>query len=837
MKSVVGSNKDIWLAIGYRDLDSTKKLGPNNKKEKQKYTQWTPLHYAVFGGDYEVVKALINCGYDIDALDSFGATPLDIAIRENHLDIAQLLAPMIQIKPSFRHCCHSHQMETARWCLEHTKGFEAIDAKDNKNGQAAIHVAAMLGNFQLVQLLIEQGCEIDLRDNQQRTALHCSVEGDCKDVIEHLVDNKADVNARDAAGATPLIIAASASTPETIGTLLKHGADVTILDNQGNNVFHAAATREVVEDNIIPELCKAVNDRCKPADQRLINQKNSEGLTPMHVSILTHDETVKKHDALITFAQDNNQPITGIAATSVSQSSVFQLFHGGADPRIGDNKDGNSAAHIAVQLDSVPTLNIIGNLDPASLAHPNSQGQYPVHLAQSVPVLRSLIDKQPAALNLADKQGETPLSLAVQRQGVELGFVQAMLNAGANPITVNDQDETPLFASMRARNPLIATHILRFVSEHSELFNNQSDMTKLSDYLDNAVSGTLKTVMHLAAELGNSNLLEDFAKHDGNVNQCDVNDNTPAHYAAVSNSASCIDVLFAREVDFNVGNANGNTPLIAASECDAAEAASALLINGADLNKRNYKNQSALMVTRGSNATHVKEAIIGYKMKLASAKISGKLTIGLSWSCFADLDLTVIEPSGERVWFPNRKTTSGGELDVDKNAGGPESVEPVEHIYWDAPPKGKYFVFVSYYCDHTGFLKDEQKAVGCENPCPFDISIELGQACVIILTGEASMNTSSLKLTVDGLPHFMNGELNTFDLDINSPTFVCCFTYDGDEVQNVYYGDKVRVDKLSESLSASQAAALISPLPEKISPCIATRATCFPGAGGTPYQK
>jgi uncharacterized protein YfaP (DUF2135 family) len=50
-----------------------------------------------------------------------------------------------------------------------------------------------------------------------------------------------------------------------------------------------------------------------------------------------------------------------------------------------------------------------------------------------------------------------------------------------------------------------------------------------------------------------------------------------------------------------------------------------------------------------------------------------------------DLDLHVVEPSGEEISFSHRKSASGGELDVDMNAGSQRNDKPVENIYW---PKG-----------------------------------------------------------------------------------------------------------------------------------------------------
>lgn len=74
----------------------------------------------------------------------------------------------------------------------------------------------------------------------------------------------------------------------------------------------------------------------------------------------------------------------------------------------------------------------------------------------------------------------------------------------------------------------------------------------------------------------------------------------------------------------------------------------------------------------------------------------------IAWSNVNDLDLHVIEPNGEETSFSHRKSATGGELDVDMNAGSQRSQEPCENICWPsgAAPTGHYKVLVVYYSNH-----------------------------------------------------------------------------------------------------------------------------------------
>ena len=108
----------------------------------------------------------------------------------------------------------------------------------------------------------------------------------------------------------------------------------------------------------------------------------------------------------------------------------------------------------------------------------------------------------------------------------------------------------------------------------------------------------------------------------------------------------------------------------------------------------------------GGVADSIKE-----KVKTAGGKVDGVLRISLAWHNHDDLDLHVIEPGGHEIHFRNKGRTSptGGVLDVDMNAGGGTTREPVENITWASQPKreGEYTAFVRNFArretDGTGF--------------------------------------------------------------------------------------------------------------------------------------
>ncbi|MBW2164298.1 MAG: YfaP family protein, partial [Deltaproteobacteria bacterium] len=83
----------------------------------------------------------------------------------------------------------------------------------------------------------------------------------------------------------------------------------------------------------------------------------------------------------------------------------------------------------------------------------------------------------------------------------------------------------------------------------------------------------------------------------------------------------------------------------------------------------------------------------------------GDVEVALHWTNYNDLDLHVIDPQGEKIYYAHRTSASGGELDVDANAGcaGHRTQNAWEHIVWVSnPPSGQYQVQVNYFAHCEG---------------------------------------------------------------------------------------------------------------------------------------
>ena len=88
------------------------------------------------------------------------------------------------------------------------------------------------------------------------------------------------------------------------------------------------------------------------------------------------------------------------------------------------------------------------------------------------------------------------------------------------------------------------------------------------------------------------------------------------------------------------------------------------------------------------------------RVKRAGGNVEGFMRFSLSWDYYDDLDLHVIEPNGNEIFYSNKRSyTSSGFLDVDMNVS-PDTLEPIENIAWadaDRIQEGRYQVFVENF--------------------------------------------------------------------------------------------------------------------------------------------
>uniref|UniRef100_I3N9N1 Uncharacterized protein n=1 Tax=Ictidomys tridecemlineatus TaxID=43179 RepID=I3N9N1_ICTTR len=111
--------------------------------------------------------------------------------------------------------------------------------RDKDTGK--IHKAASMGNVAKVQHLLILGENgVNDKDKKNRTALHFACAYGHPEVVTLLVERKCNIDICDSDGSTALIKAVQCQEEECATILLEHGADTNVMDSSGNTALHYA---------------------------------------------------------------------------------------------------------------------------------------------------------------------------------------------------------------------------------------------------------------------------------------------------------------------------------------------------------------------------------------------------------------------------------------------------------------------------------------------------------------------------------------------------------------------------------------------------------------------
>jgi ankyrin repeat protein len=167
---------------------------------------------------------------------------------------------------------YDKELVVAKWWLNHDENL--VVAK-GKNGNTPMHRAAMGGNVDIIECLVENGADLYARNDNNYSPMECAVLCDKTESIKCLanLDNNV-VNAKNGDGQTPIFTAAMGNENggkiKSIECLAELRANVNEKDNEGRTpIFWAVQANHI---NSIRCLVKCGAD---------INVKDNDGATPI----------------------------------------------------------------------------------------------------------------------------------------------------------------------------------------------------------------------------------------------------------------------------------------------------------------------------------------------------------------------------------------------------------------------------------------------------------------------------------------------------------------------------------------------------------------------------
>lgn len=278
-RAVLNNNLDVVnVLLSYKDIDTEIKLPYEASVDDWYLGGATPLLVASYTGNADIVNALIEAGSDIRAKDDIdGATTIHIASANGNNEVINILLnkdnTLINEADSMKDtplhwASIKNQTDTISLLLAN-----GADTKlTNSDGNTVLHYAAMYGDVNTVNVLLEADSSLaSVENNEGITPIYYAIVVSDNDILSSIITNgQIDINKKDSLGYTPLHYAANYGNMEAVVLLVEEfNADKTIVNDDNFTASDIAANNSYY--TIVEYLGGTVNYN---------NQNNTENVKP-----------------------------------------------------------------------------------------------------------------------------------------------------------------------------------------------------------------------------------------------------------------------------------------------------------------------------------------------------------------------------------------------------------------------------------------------------------------------------------------------------------------------------------------------------------------------------
>ncbi|XP_033323781.2 protein fem-1 homolog CG6966 isoform X1 [Megalopta genalis] len=216
------------------------------------------VYNAARDGKLKHLKVFLN-QHEEDEIESLvgakthGATPLVMACRNGHYDVAEYLIEKCgaNIEQSGSVVFDGDTIGGASplWCAAATGHYALVKLLVKKGAQVntytvtqstPLRAACFDGYYDIVKLLVNCGANIEIANHHGHTCLMIACYKGHVSIVRYLLALKADVNRKSAKGNTALLDGAESGSLEIVKMLIKHGAKIDV-DCCGTTPFLMAA--------------------------------------------------------------------------------------------------------------------------------------------------------------------------------------------------------------------------------------------------------------------------------------------------------------------------------------------------------------------------------------------------------------------------------------------------------------------------------------------------------------------------------------------------------------------------------------------------------------------
>lgn len=544
----------------------------------------TALHYAIEAYDVGLVKQILDLGIPSVGLKADGDNLLSLAYRMPEKKEAAVIASMLLIKGVEPLYGEFKEFEKAVIKRNYASRFQ--------DGMTALHIVATKGYVGFVEHLIEQGCPVNAKNVSNSTALHEAVRKGNVSCVSVLLKNGADPAITDSFGNSSLhIVMPKDKRLEMFKLLLSNVSSCNIKDSFGETPLHIATRLKYGMDVIKLLVEKGAN----------IEEKNKRGETPLFIAVFGEQTELIQYLVSIG-ANIHRTNLEGDAPLTLSFSKSFATFASLLNEKNIYSKDidGNSILHIAIKKDTKKEI-VEYIIEKSNLinAHDIDENT-PLHLAvdlNNVKLGTSLIEKG-ADIFCQNIKGYTPFTLAVELGGrskwffnpitmqakdengntalhiaAQMGYasvIKEMVESGADIVAGNNNNETPLFYSLK-KDSYNVIKVLLSLSETPLAYISKRDFMGNS-----SLHACVKEKAYNSAKL----LLSTAQGVHPFINLTNQSGRTALHEAVAIGDEALIKLLLAYNADIGAQDNAGKSPLSCAILSSNLEVARLLLTSG-----------------------------------------------------------------------------------------------------------------------------------------------------------------------------------------------------------------------------------------------------------------
>ncbi|KAF1324383.1 Coiled-coil domain-containing protein 11, partial [Globisporangium splendens] len=404
----------------------------------------------------------------------------------------------------------------------------------DSNGATPLLIAAMHGQLETVEVLIERGANLAASIPGGATSLHLAAGSGHLEIVKYLHNQGMDLMTRTDKGITPLHEAALEGHVEVVKYLLTHGADVNAAMDCGTTPLHNAAENGHVQ---VAELLIAHG-----AHVEAVTKDFNPGARG------TRKDSRRRGSVTIAFPEIEGSPEVSASINEKELSS---------------NQVALSLAAKNGHLDMVEYL-----LREGTMPTPRSErdsAKHPLLLAAArghVDVVRYLLANCGATLRDAESR-----LLSTAAECGHLQIVEHALAKGANiNATFGKRQTTPLILAARNGHLSVVLHLL-WSGAHIEATNSNG-----------------YTALHYAARHGHLNVVNSLLLNGAQVDAvCTAKQTSPLHLAAQSGHEDVVRCLLSFDANVNAENTGTITALHIAAERGHAGVVKELLVHGANI--------------------------------------------------------------------------------------------------------------------------------------------------------------------------------------------------------------------------------------------------------------